>query len=263
METSRTTLLALAELTRRRHAAIPGVPEDEALTPFELKVFSQNGEDGVLAELLRRAGDGGRFFVEFGAGAGYENSCAVLADVHGWSGLFIEGHPERAARLGAKYAGTTVRCRNDIVTAHNIDDLLASSGVPVEPDVMSIDVDGPDYWIWQAMERHRPRIVVIEYNATLGLEERLVQPPTLDDAFDRTDYGGASIAALRELGTRKGYRLVHTELTGTNAFFVREDLPGVYPSGDAVPLRPPNHFLRGAESYPDPRRRRYVTPPAA
>lgn len=246
LDTPRDVLLSVSELSRRHGGDRPNVPDDAPLTAFELRAFSQNGEDGVLLELVRRAGEGERYFVEFGAGDGRENNSALLADVFGWSGLLIEGDPGRAARLKAKYHRTRVRTVCARVTPESVDDLFAAAGVPAEPDVLSIDVDGPDYWIWKGLRRHQPRIVVIEYNASLGREQALVQPADRMDAFDHPSYDGASITALRALAAEKGYRLVHTELTGNNAFFIRDDQPGVYPADENVPLRAPNHYLTGA-----------------
>lgn len=260
-ETPRASLLALSEVMRRQGGDRPAISDQQPLTGFELRVTSQNGEDGVLIELLRRAGDGGRWFAEIGAGAGDQSNCVVLADVLGWSGLLLDGDPARAARLRAKYAGIpAIRTRCALAEPANVDELLAESKLPRELDVLSIDVDGADYWIWRAMRAFTPRILIIEYNASLGAEERLVQPENRPDTFDRTSYGGASIAALCELGEARGYRLVHTELTGNNAFFVRRDQPGVFPEGDAVPLRGPNHYLRSQGHQPDARGRRYVVP---
>jgi hypothetical protein len=260
LETPRDVLLAVSELSRRRGGDRPSIADEAPLTGFELRAFSQNGEDGVLVELLRRTGDGGRYFVEFGAGDGRENSTLFLADVLGWSGLYIEGDPARAGRIEAKYRGTRIRTVCAEVAAERIDAILESAGAPAEPDVLSIDVDGPDYWIWRGLGRHRPRIVVIEYNASLGPSDVLVQPADRADGFDLTAYGGASIAALRELGRAKGYRLVHTELTGNNAFFVRTDQPGTFPAADDVPLRAPNHYLTGTGHLADRGGRGYVSP---
>jgi hypothetical protein len=117
--------------------------------------------------------------------------------------------------------------------------------VPVELDVLSIDVDGNDYWIWRALMAYSPRIVVIEYNAHWPADVRWVQPYDPERTWQGTDNFGASLGALRSLGTEKGYRLVHTELTGTNAFFVRSDLAAVMPAPEVVPVRAPNYFLSG------------------
>jgi hypothetical protein len=120
--------------------------------------------------------------------------------------------------------------------------------------VLSIDVDGNDYWIWEAIESYRPRIVVIEYNAQLDPARRLVQ--RLDPspgAYDGSDDFGASLGALRELGERKGYRLAHTELTGTNAFFVRADLTADPPLPEDPPVFATNIWLAGRTHAPSER----------
>ena len=101
--------------------------------------------------------------------------------------------------------------------------------------------------------------MVIEYNSSLDPARRLVQPRDDEATWDGTEYHGASLGALRSLGERKGYRLVHTELAGVNAFFVREDLAGArLPDPDSVPARAPNYFLAGGGHPPDPQQRRYV-----
>lgn len=241
-DTSRSTFLALAEIARRADRAGTGAEGGLALTPFELRVFSQNGEDGVLAEILRRVGVASRFFVEIGA-ASSEANCLLLADVFGWHGLFLDASDKQVTLLQAKYASAAgVTVRQARVTPENIERTFAAAAVPEQLDVLSIDVDGDDYHLWEAVDASRPRIVVIEYNAALGAERELIQPrgETVGTAFY-----GASIRALESLAARKGYRLVHTELTGNNAFFVRDDLPGDFPPSADVPRRAPNYFLRG------------------
>jgi hypothetical protein len=174
--------LALAELIRRQSE--PPISKPEDLTAFELGVYSQNGEDGVLAEIFRRLGPGRREFVEFGVGRGVEGNCVALADVLGWSGLFMEGDETASRSLVWKYRDNPrVRTAQARVTAENVEELLAANGVSDEPDVISIDVDGNDLWIWKAMTRTRPRVVVIEYNAHLDHTRPLVIPTT------RTGFG--------------------------------------------------------------------------
>jgi glycosyltransferase involved in cell wall biosynthesis len=265
LQTDRTLYLALAEL-ERRHGTISATPGADAepgeLTPFELRVFSQNGEDGVLAEILRRVGIGEqRFFVEFGVESGREGNCVYLADVAGWRGLFMDGDESFFAALQRKYrAAEHVVTTLAMVAPENVQELFAAAGVPSEPAVLSIDVDGADYWIWDAIEDYRPRVVVIEYNSALDPGRRLVQPADHEGGWDGSDYYGASLAAMRALGERKGYRLAHAELSGVNAFFVREDLAaGRMPDAAEVPLRgAPNYFQRGIRHPPDTDRRRYL-----
>jgi len=262
LETDRALLLSLSELARRyRELELPA--EGGPLSAFELRCFSQHGEDGVIAELLRRIGIETRFFVEFGVESGREGNCVFLADVQGWSGLFIEADEHLYRALARKYErNPRVQSVNAEVTAGNIESLFAAAGTPPAPDVMSIDIDGADYWVWEAITAYRPRLVVIEYNAALPSGRRLVQPVEHAEPWDGTDYFGASLEALVELGERKGYRLVHTELAAINAFFVDTELHATgLPQADEVEQRgEPNYFLQGYQHPRDRRRRRYVEP---
>jgi hypothetical protein len=165
----------------------------------------------------------------------------------------MEADRDDHARLAAKYAGVArVRTRHERLSAENIVRVLRNESVPSALDVLSIDIDGNDYWVWEALDGFAPRLVVIEYNGTLGDRAALVQPLS-DEPWNGTSYFGASIAALRRLGTHKGYRLVHTDSRGVNAFFVRQDLAGPFPPEDQVPT----HEL-AVPLPPDPRRRAYV-----
>jgi hypothetical protein len=239
----------LDELAGRWRAAGP-VP---GLTAHELRVFSQNGEDGVLAEIFRRIGVAGGGFVEFGASDGAESNAAFLAQVLGWPGLFLEADPGAFSALEHRYRGhPRVRTVQAAVEPDTIEELLRGAGVPAEPDLLVIDVDGNDYWIWRALSAYRPRLVIVEYNGAFDPASRRVMPYTPGFRWDGTSAYGSSLGALEELGTEKGYRLVHTELAGVNAFFVREDLAGGLPSGDAVPRRSGNHALMGL-GHPPPR----------
>jgi hypothetical protein len=249
-ETDRTFYLALAELGHR-HSLVGAEPGEAgstmSLSGFELRVLSQNGEDGVLAEIFRRIGAPARFFVEFGVESGREGTCVCLADIAEWTGLFIEANPSFYGELERKYAASArVRTTEAMVTPENIEELFRRADVPAEPDVVSIDIDGGDYWVWEAIVDFRPRVVVIEYNAAIDSQRRLVQPRDRL-GWDGTDYFGASLRALQGLGESKGYRLVHTEMAGLNAFFVREDLAGSrFHPADRAPARGcPNYFLRG------------------
>ena len=256
LQADRGLYLSLSEL-RRRHAVVAAAPGDRPdtlpLTPFELRVFSQNGEDGALAEILRRTGAPERFFVEFGVESGREGNCVYLADVVGWRGLFMEADADLYQMLERKYAGqSAVRTDKAEVTPENVEDLFRQAGVPADFDVLSIDIDGQDYWIWRAIASFRPRVVVIEYNSALDPRRRLVQPYERNVGWDGTDYFGASLGALQALADSKGYRLVHAELSGVNAFFVRADLaPDAFPDPVDVALRgAPNYFQSG---YAHPR----------
>jgi hypothetical protein len=221
---------------------------DEGLSAAELRVFSENGEDGVLAEIFSRIGIEKRFFVEFGVGNGIECNTRFLAEVLGWSGVYFESDRGPFEALAQRLSNRPdIAVAQQVVTPANINDLFAAAAVPTEFDLLSIDVDGQDYWIWEALEEHSPRVVILEYNSSLAAEERLVERRG-SHVWDETDYFGASLGAIRELGEKKGYRLVHCELAGVNAFFVREDLAAPFL---ASPLpRGPNFQLHGRRHPP-------------
>jgi hypothetical protein len=227
------------------------------LSAAELKIFSQNGEDGVLAEVFSRIGTSNRFFVEFGASDGVECNTRFLMEVLGWSGLYIEPSAEKFARLSERLASRSdVQTIHGVVTPENVSSLFSAADVPSEPDLVSIDIDGQDYWVWQALVAYRPRVVVIEHNAKLG-PARLVERRSLASDIDEFDtfkgLAGASLQALRALGEQKGYTLVHVDLAGVNLFFVRDDLAGHF---DEVVLPRGANFDLVGRSEPDYSRRR-------
>ncbi len=208
----------------------------------ERQVTSQGGEDGILAELFDRLGTNHRYYVEFGCGDGLQCNTTQLRR-QGWHGLLMDGVAAPAAPDAVIHPAW--------ITAENIEHLLDRHGVPAEPDLLSIDVDGNDYWIWRAITR-RPRVVVIEYNANLPADRAQTIPYDPAHRWDGSDFYGASLLALAQLGRAKGYTLVYCTQAGVNAFFVRSDLlPGVEPVDPGLLYRPPNYWYRGARSRPD------------
>jgi hypothetical protein len=129
--------------------------------------------------------------------------------------------------------------------------LLRQEHVPTDLDLLSIDVDGNDYWIWNGLEEFHPRVVVIEYNSSLPPGCERVQPYDPESRPTLTDTSGASLESLCRLAQRKGYQLVHSDLSGTNAFFVRDDIGGeLFPEEADVRLRATNYFLHGIRHPP-------------
>jgi hypothetical protein len=195
------------------------------LRAFERRVYSQNGEDGIIQEIFWRIGVESKYFVEFGVETGAECNCARLVLEEGWKGLFIEANPSHFEKLAERYKSYhQIRCAREFITSANIEALLAQNGVPTNLDILSIDIDGNDYWVWTAIKNWSPRLVIVEYNPTIAPTEKWVMAERLDHRWDFTDYFGASLAALAELGRKKGYTLVATDSRGINAFFVRDDL---------------------------------------
>lgn len=199
------------------------------LVHFEWQSFSQNGEDGIIAEIFRRIGVSSRYFVEFGVGDGLENNTSLLL-AQGWKGLWIEGDPDSAKKIenGLRPLIDTgaLRFLQRFVTAEGIEQVFAEAGVPSEFDLLSIDIDGNDYWVWNAIRQFRPRVVIIEYNAIFPPATEWVCAYRSERVWDGSGDHGASLRSLEMLGLAKGYRLVSCCFEGVNAFFVRSDLVG-------------------------------------
>ena len=212
-------------------AAIQKPPYDDPrrLTRFGYKVFSQSDEDGIIAEIFRRIGNENRVFFEFGVGNGLANNTLNLL-VGGWRGYWIDGSAEFVAKINHSLREYIQRGQlqvlHDFITQDSINRQIRQLGMPPMIDLVSIDIDGNDYWMWQAMEGVSARVVVIEYNATLRPTHSVVMRYNDSNEWDRTNYFGASLSALEKLGRQKGYSLVGCNYTGVNAFFVRDDLVG-------------------------------------
>lgn len=213
----------------------------------ERKVYSQNGEDGVIAAIFGLLGVTNRFFVEFGCEDATECNTRYLLE-NGWTGLLMDGNGV------SRNPYATVH--REYITAENINDLFRKYQVPESFDLLSIDIDGNDYWVWKAITS-RPRVVVIEYNAQVPAEDRKVIPYEPNFRWTGTDYYGASLLALRELAEQKAYSLVYCERAGVNAFFVADEcLPRNFvPCSVAQLYRPPNYMYRGLRHRPDPVRK--------
>jgi len=222
---ARTLLLAGHE-----HATqVRSLPDGAPLRDAEFRVFSQWGEDGILQYLLSRVPIAHDFFVEFGVEDYREANTRFLMHHDSWAGLVIDGSAENIRRIrdDPYFWRHQLAAEQAFVTRENIDGLL-SRHVP-DPDIglLSIDIDGNDYWVWDAISAARPRIVVCEYNSVFGPDAAVSVP--YDAHFDRTRahysnlYWGASLAALLRLGERKGYILAGSNSAGNNAFFVRKD----------------------------------------
>jgi hypothetical protein len=217
----RGSLAAARRIARKRHTRALGRFDD--LRAFERKVLSQNAEDGILHEILFRIG-ADRYFVEFGVGDGSECNTALLSLHYGWRGLVIEADTESANRLRERYRERPVTVRSEFVTRESIVQIFRAAGVPEEFDLLSIDIDGNDFWVWEALDAYRPRVVIIEYNASIPPDRFWVMRYDAAYIWKKTLYYGASLRALAYLGQKKGYALLGTDSAGVNAFFVRRDL---------------------------------------
>ncbi|MFY0802753.1 hypothetical protein [Peribacillus frigoritolerans] len=197
------------------------------INAYEKKIQSQNGEDGILEELFNRIGTTNKFFVEFGVEEGIECNTSYLSMYKQWSGVLIEGSTESYTRLVNNYKSKglhQVVLVQDFITKENIDTLFKTNNVPTELDLLSIDIDGNDYWVWKGLGDYKPRVVVIEYNACFPPPKKWVMQYNPTHNWNGTDYFGASLTSLTALGKQMGYGLLGTDSNGVNAFFLRKDL---------------------------------------
>jgi hypothetical protein len=204
--------------------------EEHSLEKSEFQVFSQWGEDGILQYLLKHVPVAQKLFIEFGVETFIEANCRWLLERHGWSGLVLDGSETNISSIknNPVYWKHNLKAVKAFVTAENINQLITESGISGEVGILSVDVDGVDYWIWKAIDCVNPAIVVVEYNGVFGSEASVTIP--YDQNFQRSKahysnvYYGASLKALYKLGQEKGYQLVGCNQAGNNAFFVRKDL---------------------------------------
>jgi hypothetical protein len=203
--------------------------ESDNLNDYEFRVFSQWGEDGIIQHLVRNLDIPRKHFVEFGVEDYRESNTRFLLVNNNWSGLVMDASAANIQRITQDmiywaYDLTPVQA---FITRENINELLRKNNVTGEIGLLSIDIDGNDFWVWQAIEVINPIIVVIEYNHRFGPQAAVTIP--YKENFDRnkTDlapiYFGASLQALCWLAKRKGYVFVGCSSSGVNAFFVRRD----------------------------------------
>ena len=200
------------------------------LSDHEFQVHSQWGEDGIIQFLIRSVPIARPIFVEFGVQDYTEANTRFLLTNNNWRGLIFDGSADAIASIQRDpiYWRHHLKAAQAFVTRENINSLIESHGLSGEIGLLSVDIDGVDYFVWEAITIVQPAIVIAEYNARFGAERAVTVP--YDGAFQRSVahhsniYYGASLAALVGLGKRKGYAFVGANSAGNNAFFVRRDL---------------------------------------
>jgi hypothetical protein len=209
-----------------------------SLTGSEFSSYSQNGEDGTLLFIFSVIGERSKVAVELCAGDGVECNASNLILNHGWSGVLFDGDHALIERGRKFFARRTNAWRSTRlpptlvqgwITAENVDYLITSNGVCGEVDLLSLDLDGVDFWIWKAITSISPRVVVLEYNNRFGPDQSVTVPYKADfhgvGAHQHGEgYFGASLAAFVALGKQKGYRLIGANAPNTNAYFMRHDV---------------------------------------
>lgn len=217
----------------------------EELSSFFLNIqeestYSQNGEDGVIQALLGRFGsDQHKYYVEFGT------EQVIAHQVGQINTRFLREHQDyKGLLMDGGFENEQVNQHKEIITPSNINDLFAKYHVPREFNLLSIDIDFDDWWVWQAIDSHKynPRVVITEYNSKLGMTENKVVNPKDPKRWTGSDHFGASFQAMKRLAAYKGYTLVYGEDMGVNLFYVRTDL-----------LQCPGLTLKDEDIYKPPR----------
>jgi hypothetical protein len=204
--------------------------QSDRLLDYEFKVFSQWGEDGILQRLIANLDIANHTFIEFGVEDFFESNCRFLLMKDVWQGYVIDGSTANIERLKSSYMfwRYPLNARAAFITRENVAGLLDESGFDKEVGILSIDVDGIDYYLLEALEAWHASIVVVEYNSLFGADRQVSVP--YESSFQRRKahwsnlYWGASLPAFAALLDRRGYALVGVNSMGSNAFFVRRDV---------------------------------------
>ena len=202
----------------------------DSLDEVDFQVFSQRGEDGIIQYIINKIEIPNKIFVEFGVETYTESNTRFLLMNNNWSGLVIDGSQKNIDFIKNdfiywKYDITAVR---SFITKDNINQLISNYTKIEDIGLLSIDIDGNDYWIWEAIDVVKPRVIVTEYNSAFGATKKLTVPYKSDFVRGNEHYSelffGASLAAMCHMAELKGYDFIGTTSAGVNAYFVRKDL---------------------------------------
>ena len=196
----------------------------------EFSVFSQWGDDGIIQWLQEHLEIPSKTFVEFGVEDYRESTTRFLMMHNNWSGLIIDGSESHIQSITSSeyYWKYDLVARCAFVDRDNINGLISAAGFAGELGILHVDIDGNDYWIWEAISGVNPAVVILEYNSVFGSDRAITVP--YDKEFQRSNahysnlYFGASLPALDILSRKKGYALIGCTSAGNNAYFVRKEL---------------------------------------
>lgn len=238
-----------------RFKMLESIPSSR-LEHHEFSTFSQHGEDGILCEIFKRIGTANKIFVEIGVDTGVENNTHLLLE-SGWKGLWIEGSKEHCGEIRknfeAKLKDRRLSLEECFVTKDNINETIAKHFTG-EVDLFSLDIDGNDYYILDQITAISPRVVVTEYNGNFFPPARMVIEYDPNFVWQKDDYYGASLQVFADWFQEHGYSLVCCDLSGTNAFWVRNDLftKERFPYSTEIDdlYHPPRYYSVGSKGHP-------------
>lgn len=239
------SLLLQGRIACRQLCATPRINN---LAEVEFRVCSQFGEDGIIEWLCQKIPGISRSFIEFGVESFAEANTRFLIENRGWRGLVMDGNDDymRALRDQALYWRHDLTAIGAFITAENINSLIIEHGFAGELGILSVDIDGNDYWVLKSIDCVSPAVIICEINGVFGDLRAITIPYRPDfhrmEAHYSGQYFGCSVQAVRLLCEQRGYRFIGTNSNGINAFFVRNDLAeAVLDSVADIRAWPPRH----------------------
>jgi hypothetical protein len=226
------------------------------LNKYEKSYYSQNGEDGIIQEILNRISPlQNDYFVEFGVETGVECNCRHLYESF-WKGLMIEGNEDYYKKLRENYNIFNLNVVNSFITKENIVEIFEKNNVPKDLALLSIDIDGNDYWVLkEILDSYQPFVIVAEYNAHYEPPVEWIMKYNPNHLWDGTSYFGSSLQSLTKLCNKFDYALVCTDSKGVNAFYVNrkymnDKLKELTPSEAYHPATYYGHLNNGNYGHP-------------
>ena len=221
--------LALGKLLLKRNK----LKKIEKIEDIEFKIFSQFGDDGIIQFLIDKLEIDYEYqnFIEFGVEDYSEANTKFLLLNNNWSGLILDSSNENIENIKKNnfFWKFELEAIKSFITKENINSIITNSNINRKKiGILSIDIDGNDYWVWKEINVIDPLIVIVEYNSTFGFEKKISIPYNQD--FERSKahhsnlYWGASIEALKFLAKQKGYKFLTTNSAGNNAYFIKENI---------------------------------------
>ena len=204
--------------------------QSNKIIDYEFQVFSQWGEDGIISYLVNNIDIENKFFIEFGVENYLESNTRFLLKKFNWSGLIIDSSQKNIDYIKKDkiYWQHDINALCEFISRENVNKIFLENISQKNIGLLSIDIDGNDYWVWKAISTIDPSIVVIEYNSILGSSKNYTVPYNKNFERNKAHYSnlyyGASLPALVKLGKEKGYALVTCNSAGNNAFFVKKNL---------------------------------------
>jgi hypothetical protein len=250
-----------ALMQQYRLLALKGNEWMPSIRDVGFRKYSQFEEDGILLYIFSMIPPVNRTCIEICAGDGRQCNTANLIINHGWWGHLFDGDEENVKdgkAFFSQHKDTFLyppRFTKAWITAENVNDQIAESGASGPVDLLSIDIDGMDYWVWKAITVIEPQVVVCETHNSIPPDRALTVPYDPEYISESENYRGASLAAMCKLGREKGYRLVGTHRFGFNAFFIRSGVgEAFFPEVDVTScVQDPYSELARKERWPQAR----------